>query len=74
MQQAEDRIHRVNTKHDNVQIITLLCDDTIDGYIYDFLRKKHQVVSKVLDNVDSSRKSVEMSGNLLNMLYEKLSA
>jgi len=74
MEQAEDRIHRASTKHDNVQIITLLCDDTIDGYIYDFLRKKHQVVSKVLDNVDSSRKSVEMSGNLLNMLYEKLSA
>lgn len=73
MEQAEDRIHRASTKHNNVQIITLLCDDTIDGYIYDFLRKKHQVVSKVLDNVDSSRKSVEMSGNLLNMLYQKLS-
>ncbi len=73
MEQAEDRIHRASTKHDNVQIITLLCNDTIDGYIYDFLRKKQQVVSKVLDNVDSNKKSTEMDGNLLNMLYKKLS-
>lgn len=72
MEQAEDRIHRASTKHDNVQIITLLCNDTIDMDIYDFLTKKHQVVSKVLDNVDNSRKSVEMSGNLMNMLYKKL--
>ncbi len=70
--QCSDRIHRANTTHDNIQIITYLCNDTIDMYIYEFLQKKQQVVSKVLDNVDDDRTSTIYSGNLINVLYNKL--
>lgn len=72
MIQAEDRIHRASTTHDNVQIITYLCNDTWDNDIYEFLRKKDQVVSKVLDNVDSNKKVTSYDGNFAHILYNKL--
>lgn len=72
MQQSEDRIHRANTVHDNIQIITYLCNETWDMDIYEFLRKKKQVVSKVLDNVDSNVKSTVYEGSMAHMLYRKL--
>lgn len=54
MEQAEDRIHRASTTHDNVQIITYLVNGTVDEMIYEMLRQKSQVVSKVQDNEDFS--------------------
>lgn len=66
--QAEDRIHRASTTHDNVQIITYLCNETIDMHIYDFLRKKQQVVTKVLDNVDDKTTSTTYSDNAISFL------
>lgn len=72
MEQAEDRIHRASTTHDNVQIITYLCNDTWDNDIHEFLRKKDQVVSKVLDNVDSNKKVTSYEGSLAHLLYNKL--
>jgi hypothetical protein len=72
MQQCEDRIHRASTTHDNIQIITYLCNDTWDMEIYEFLRKKSQVVSKVLDNVDSNRKASIHDDSLVHLLYKKL--
>ncbi len=74
MEQAEDRIHRASTTHDNVQIITYLCNDTWDNDIHEFLTKKDQVVSKVLDNVDSKKKITSYEGSLAHMLYNKLKA
>lgn len=70
--QAEDRIHRANTAHDNVQIITYLCNDTIDIYINEFLKKKQQVVTKVLDNIDHKKTSATYQDNLAHLLYKKL--
>lgn len=72
MIQCEDRIHRAITKHDNIQIITYLCEDTIDLYINEFLKQKLQVVSKVLDNRDSVKKVESYGENLLEELYKKL--
>lgn len=72
MIQCQDRIHRANTKHDNIQIITYLCNDTIDMHIYDFLKKKQQVVSKVLDNVDDKTTSVTYSDNAFSFLMSIL--
>ena len=72
MEQCEDRIHRASTTHDNVQIITYLCNDTWDNDIYEFLRKKEQVVSKVLDNVDSNKQVTSYDGNIAHVLYKKL--
>ena len=68
--QAEDRIHRANTKHDNVQIITMICVDTIDEYIHQMLKKKGQVVSKVLDNVDSDKQVKTFDQNIMSQLKE----
>jgi SWI/SNF-related matrix-associated actin-dependent regulator 1 of chromatin subfamily A len=50
MEQAEDRIHRATTTHDNIEIIKLICEDTIDVDIDELLTEKSKVVSKVLDN------------------------
>lgn len=72
MLQCMDRIHRANTVHDNIQIITYLCNETWDMDIYDFLSKKKQVVSKVLDNVDNNVKSTVYDGSMAHMLYRKL--
>jgi len=72
MEQAEDRIHRATTEHNNIQIIQYICIDTIDEDINELLREKSQVVSKVLDNKDY-KKSVNVSNesifkNLINRL------
>jgi len=68
--QAEDRIHRASTTHDNVQIITFLVEDTIDTIIYDLLQEKSQVVSKVLDNVDFKHKANRADENIISRLME----
>lgn len=66
--QSEDRIHRASTTHDNIQIITYLCNETIDMHIHDFLKKKQQVVTKVLDNMDDKNTSTVYVGNALSFL------
>jgi len=47
--QSEDRIHRATTTSDKVQIISLICQNTIDDDIEDLLNKKAQILSRVLD-------------------------
>lgn len=75
MEQAEDRIHRASTTHDNIQIITLYCAGTIDEDIMELLEEKSAVVQKVLDNniakkeINNSDESIFKS--LLNRLKEK---
>lgn len=70
--QSEDRIHRASTTHDNIQIITYLCNDTIDMHIHEFLNKKQQVVTKVLDNVDDKTTSTTYSDNAMSFLASML--
>lgn len=74
MEQAEDRIHRASTTHDNVQIITYLTKGTVDEIIHELLKQKAQVVSKVQDNRDYNVKSNVIEGdNIMQVLKEALS-
>lgn len=52
MEQAEDRIHRASTTADKIQIIKLICQDTIDEDIEELLNRKSQILSRVLDGVE----------------------
>lgn len=72
MEQAEDRIHRATTTHDNIQIIKYICIDTIDEDINDLLKMKAQVVSKVLDNKDFVDNSQRGDESILKSLINKL--
>lgn len=72
MTQAEDRIHRATTTHDNIQIIKYICVDTIDEDIHKLLEQKAQIVSKTLDNKDYVNKAQRGDGSVLKMLIDGL--
>lgn len=72
MEQAEDRIHRATTEHDNIQIIQYIVVDTIDEDINELLKEKSQVVSKVLDNKDYKKEVSVSDESILGMLLERL--
>lgn len=74
MGQAEDRIHRATTTHDNVQIMTFLCEDSIDIDIYDLLKEKSQVVSKVLDNKDFKRDASRGDESIISRLMNRMTS
>lgn len=48
-QQAEDRCHRIGTKG-TVNIITLMCKDTIDEKVHKIVNEKQALSSEVVDN------------------------
>lgn len=48
-QQAEDRCHRIGTKG-TVNIITLLCKDTIDEKVHKIVNSKQELSNEVVDN------------------------
>jgi SWI/SNF-related matrix-associated actin-dependent regulator 1 of chromatin subfamily A len=56
MEQGEDRVHRASTTADKVQIIKLICQDTIDEEIEELLNRKSQILSRVLDGEEFERK------------------
>lgn len=72
MEQCEDRIHRATTTHNNIQIITYVCVDTIDEDIKKLLEQKAQVVSKTLDNQDYVNKAQRGNESILKALIDKL--
>jgi SNF2 family DNA or RNA helicase len=72
MEQAEDRIHRATTTHDNIQIIQYICVDTIDEDINELLKEKSQVVSKVLDNKDFKKEVAVSDESIFRSLLERL--
>jgi SWI/SNF-related matrix-associated actin-dependent regulator 1 of chromatin subfamily A len=72
MEQAEDRIHRATTTHDNIQIITLYCADTIDEDIMELLEEKSAVVSKVLDNNVAKKDVVKSDESIFKALLARL--
>ena len=53
-EQAEDRAHRIGT-NDTVNIITLMCKDTIDEKIHELIQQKGELSDKLVDNKDSIR-------------------
>lgn len=48
-QQAEDRCHRIGTKG-TVNIITLICKDTIDEKVHKIISDKQELSNEVVDN------------------------
>lgn len=72
MEQAEDRIHRASTIHDNIQIITLYCVDTIDEDIMDLLEDKSAITSKVLDGNINKKEVVKSDGSIFKSLISRL--
>ena len=74
MEQAEDRIHRATTDHDNVQIITYIVQGTVDEAIQEMLRQKAQIASKVQDNEDYNIRSLVVDKeNIMSVLKNYLS-
>lgn len=47
--QAEDRCHRIS-QHNNVNIITLMCKNSIDEYIHNLISRKAVVSDALIDN------------------------
>jgi SNF2 family DNA or RNA helicase len=72
MEQAEDRIHRATTTHDNIQIIKYICVDTIDEDINELLTEKSQVVSKTLDNKDYKKSVTTSDQSIFKSLIARL--
>ena len=73
MQQCEDRIHRASTTHDNIQIITPYCIDTIDEDIMQMLEEKEKIVNKALDNTTNLGKNIQTKDiGILKSLINKI--
>lgn len=72
MEQAEDRIHRASTTHDNVQIITPYCVDTIEEDILELLDEKSKIVGKVLDNVSTKKEVKNADDNIMKSLFGRI--
>lgn len=72
-EQAEDRIHRVSSTSDKIQIIRLICQDTIDEDIDNLLNQKSSILSKVLDGKEFEQhveiKDGSIFGDLVSLLY-----
>lgn len=71
-EQAEDRIHRASTKHDNIQIIKLICIDTLDEDIEQLLEEKSKVVSRVLDGKSFDKKVDTVKENIFKDLLDRI--
>lgn len=71
-EQAEDRIHRASTTADKVQIIRMVCQDTIDEDIIALLNTKEKVTSQVLDAKSLERKVDRVSGSIFRDLVAVL--
>lgn len=70
--QAEDRIHRASQKADNVQIIKLICQNTIDVDIDKLITEKEQIISKVLDGeIIEQKNEFSIFEDLLKIILDK---
>lgn len=69
-EQAEDRIHRITSTADKIQIITLVCNDTLDEDIEKMLIEKHEIVSKVLDGKVIDKKIDKIEGSIIKDLIK----
>lgn len=61
--QCEDRAHRIGTS-ENVNIITIICKDTIDERIHDIVEQKGKMADLLVD----SKLSKQNRGQLINFL------
>lgn len=63
--QAEDRAHRIGTKS-NVNIITLMCKDTIDERIHELVQKKGALADLLIDGKMNTQNKSDLVNFLLN--------
>lgn len=63
--QAEDRAHRIGTKS-NVNIITLMCKDTIDERIHELVQKKGVLADLLVDGKMNTQNKSDLVNFLLN--------
>lgn len=73
MEQAQDRIHRASTTHDNIQIVTPYCVETIDEDIMELLDDKSKIVDRVLDNQTNSKTIQRADEGMLKTLFGRIS-
>jgi SWI/SNF-related matrix-associated actin-dependent regulator 1 of chromatin subfamily A len=71
-EQVEDRIHRASSTSDKIDIITLICQDTVDEDIMELLDEKAYIVTKTLDNKEHSRKNIVADESIISKLIEKI--
>lgn len=64
-EQAEDRAHRIGTK-DNVNVIFLICKDTIDERIHDLVEQKGQMSDILVDGKLPKQRKNEIINFLLS--------
>jgi len=67
-EQAEDRIHRASSTADNIQIIRLYCQDTLDVDILELLEMKEKITSKVLDGIEIRNRVERLEGSIFRDL------
>ena len=64
-EQAEDRAHRIGTKQ-NVNIITLICKNTIDERINELVEKKGEMANLMVDSKMTSQNKAQLVNFLLS--------
>lgn len=74
MEQAEDRIHRASTTHDNIQIVTPYAMETIEEDIMELLEEKAQIVGRVLDNKAIKKDIKNADESILKSLFGRMGA
>lgn len=72
LEQVHDRIHRAGAISDNVEIITFVCQDTIDEDIIELLNEKSYIISKTLDNTEFKRENKIVDASIYKNLIERL--
>lgn len=74
-EQAEDRVHRASQEANNVQVIRLICQGTIDEDIDNLLNEKEKITSQVLDNIKSENKvQYSIFNEIVEILLNKKAA
>lgn len=71
-EQCSDRVHRASQKSDNVQIIKLICQNTIDVDVERLLEDKGKILSQVLDGeLVEDNKQMSIFDDLVKIIFEK---
>lgn len=74
MEQAEDRIHRASTTHNNIEILIPYFIDTIEEDIIELLEEKSKIVGKVLDNKVIKKDVKNADESILKSLCNRITA
>ncbi len=70
--QGEDRIHRIGSESNSVNIYQFFSKDTIDEYMVGLLAEKRKIFDKLIDGVDTDKvDSGNMFGDIMKHLENK---